>query len=243
MANTEFVQNGNVTGDQLFQNLPGWLNEPLSSLISAIPVIISATIILIVGWIVGAFFGGIVKRLASKIGLDKKLRSTPIGNAFGDSRNPVAVFLGTLTKWFIFALALLAAADLLAIPLLSQWIANALSYIPVFIGGLLIILLGFILADFVGDAINRTKTATKYRYTSIFADAVRFFLYFAVIVMGLQTMGIDTQILYIFARALAWGLALGIGAAIALALGWGGKDYVKNNIDNWTSNAQDKMKE
>ncbi|MFC7010040.1 mechanosensitive ion channel family protein [Halalkalicoccus salilacus] len=56
--------------------------------------------------------------------------------------------------------------------MLSQWIANAASYLPVFIAGLLIIVVGFIVADFVGDAIERSASNTGSRVGSLLASGV-----------------------------------------------------------------------
>ena len=53
------------------------------------------------------------------------------------------------------------------------------------------------------------------------------------IVVGLDTMQIDVEILYIFASAIAGGLGL--------ALGLGGRDYVSENIDDWAGKASTEM--
>lgn len=236
---TQFVQDqaGNATasGTEYVQQL-------IDMVIAATPRILGALLILIIGWIVGRFFGGLVSRLADRFELDSAIQRTPIGSMLGGTEQAIARTLGKITKWFIYALAILAAADVLAISLLSQWLSQAVSYLPSFVGGLLIILLGFVVADFIADAIRRTEAATQFNYTGLFANAVRFFLYFIVLVIGLQTMGVAVGILYTFARALSWGLALGIGLAIAIAFGWGGKDYVRDNIDRWTDKAKEKAR-
>jgi len=105
----------------------------------------------------------------------------------------------------VYALAILTAADALDVELLSEWIAAAVSYLPAFIAGVLIIVIGFVLADFVADIAAHTETVTETSYTDVFADGLRVFLYFVVTVIGLGTMGVDVQILNTFAQAAAWG--------------------------------------
>ena len=211
------------------------LNQALTAIVSFIPRLIGALIILAVGWFVGAAAGRAVRALVDRSEVDRAVLQTPLGRILGGTERAVAKAFGTITKWFIFAIAILAATDVLAIALLSEWVSRALTYLPAFIAGLLIIVLGFIIADFVGDAITRTQAATETAYTQWFATATRFFLYFTVIVIGLDTMGVDVQILFVFARALAWGLAAAIAIGIGLALGWGGHNYVEENIDHWAS--------
>ena len=113
-----------------------------------------------------------------------------------------------------------------------------MSYLPAFIAGLLVIIGGFIVTDFIGDAIERTRAATKTAYATWFATGVRMFLYFTAVVIGLDTIGIDVQILYVFAQALAWGLAAGLALAIGISFGWGGKDYVANNMNRWAGSTR-----
>jgi small-conductance mechanosensitive channel len=224
--------------DGALGDLPGWLGNALSDIIAALPRLIGAIVILLIGWVVGMALGRAVSGIADRMGIDRQARGTPLSRMLGDSRDAVSNFLGKVAKWFVYALAILAAANTLAIPILSQWIATAVSYLPAFIAGLLVIIGGFIVADFIGDAIERTRAATQTAYATWFATGVRMFLYFTAVVIGLDTMGIDVQILYVFAQALAWGLAAGLALAIGISFGWGGKDYVSNNMNRWAGSAR-----
>ncbi|AHG00604.1 hypothetical protein HALLA_19225 [Halostagnicola larsenii XH-48] len=213
--------------------LPNWLQDPVAELITFVPRLVGAVIILLIGWVIGRFAAGVVGRIADGIELDRMVLETPLGRILGGTEQAVSSAFGSLAKWFVYALAILAAANALAIPTLSEWISTAVSYLPAFIAGLLVIVLGFVVADFVGDVIERTRAATQTSYASWFANGARMFLYFTAIVIGLDTMGIDVDILYVFARALAWGLAAAVAIGAGVAFGWGGKDYVSENIDGW----------
>ncbi|WP_435347624.1 mechanosensitive ion channel family protein [Haloarchaeobius sp. HRN-SO-5] len=207
--------------------------EMVGGLIAFAPRAIGALIILLVGWLIGRLVGRGVSRLADGVELDQMVLRTPLGRMLGGTEQAVSRAFGRITAWFVYALAILAAADVLAIELLSEWISAAVSYLPALVAGLLIIVLGFVVADFIADAIARTETVTSARYTNVFADGTRILLYFVVVVMGLDTMGVDVGILFTFAEAAAFGVAAGIALAIGIAFGWGGKDYVANNINDW----------
>jgi hypothetical protein len=217
--------------------LPGWLQDPISGFIALLPRLVGALIILLIGWIIGRAVAAVVRRIADRIELDRMVLDTPLGRMMGGTESAVSGAFGKLAAWFIYALAILAAANVLAIATLSQWVATAVSYLPALIAGLLVIVLGFVVADFIGDAIMRTRAATHTAYTQWFATGTRVFLYFTAIVIGLDTMGIDVGILYLFARALAWGLAAAIAIGAGVAFGWGGRDYVAEHIDGWMSSA------
>jgi len=214
-------------------DVPAWLQDPIAEFLTFVPRLIGAVVILLIGWIIGRLAGRVVRRLADAVELDRMVLETPLGRILGGTQRAVSRAFGKLGKWFVYALAILAAANALAIPTLSEWISTAVSYLPAFIAGLLVIVLGFVIADFIGDAIGRTRAATETGYNTWFATGTRMFLYFTAIVIGLDTMGIDVSILYVFARALAWGLAAAIAIGAGIAFGWGGRDYVADNIDRW----------
>jgi len=219
-------------------SIPGFLEETVSSILAFLPRLVGALIILLVGWIIGRVVASLVGRIADSVELDRAVLGTPIGEMMGGSESAVSNGFGKLAAWFIYALAILAAANALAIETLSQWIATAVSYLPAFIAGLLVIVFGFIVADFLGDSIQRTEAATKTAYTGVFAAGTKMFLYFMAIVVGLDTMGVDVQILYVFARALAWGIAAAIAIGAGLAFGLGGRGYVDDNMDRWMGSAR-----
>ncbi|ELZ14285.1 TM helix repeat-containing protein [Halovivax asiaticus JCM 14624] len=213
--------------------VPDYLQDPIADIAVFVPRLLGAVVILLIGWVVGRVVAGAVRRLADGIELDRMVLETPLGRVLGGTERAVSGAFGKLGKWFVYALAILAAANVLAIPMLSEWISTAVSYLPAFIAGLLVITIGFVVADFIGDVIERTRAATETAYTSWFANGARIFLYATALVIGLETMGIDVGILYVFARALAWGLAAAVAIGAGVAFGWGGKDYVAENIDSW----------
>ncbi|WP_049931133.1 mechanosensitive ion channel family protein [Halosimplex carlsbadense] len=218
--------------------IPPFLEETVAGVVAFLPRLVGALVVLLVGWAVGTAVGSAVRSLTDRIGLDTMAMDTPLGRIMGGSRRAVSSTFGELAKWFVYALAILAAANVLAIQVLSEWVTTAVSYLPAFVAGLAVIVLGFVVADFIGDAIMRTRAATQTAYTSWFATGTRMFLYFTAIVIGLDTMGIDVGILYTFAEAFAWGLAAAVAIGAGVALGWGGHSYVAENIDRWMGTAR-----
>jgi len=203
--------------------IPSWLQETVAATLAFLPRLVGAIVILLVGWVIGRFVANVVGRLADAVGIDKAVLSTPIGDMLGGTESAVSNAFDTLAAWFVYAIAILAAASALAIETLSQWVATAVSYLPAFIAGLLVIVIGFVVADFIGDTIRRTQASTDTAYTNAFATGTTFFLYFTAIVIGLDTMGVDVSILYVFAAAVALGAGIGIGL--------GSRGYVDSNID------------
>lgn len=207
--------------------------QTIDGVVGFLPQLLGALLILTIGWIVGRVLAGVIQRVADRSEVDRLVMKTPLGGALGGTETAISRSLGRVAAYFVYALAILAAADALAIELLSEWIASAVSYLPAFVAGALIIVLGFVLADFLADIVQHTETITETSYTDAFADGLRVFLYFVVTVMGLGTMGVDVQILNTFAEAAAWGLAAGVALAFGIAVGLGGREYVAANVGEW----------
>ena len=226
-----FIDTGSVVIAQI--GIPEFLETAVAQTLAFLPRLIGAVVILLIGWLIGTGASRVIRVLADRVEIDRAVLATPLGTILGGTESAVSRAFGTLGKWFVYALAVLAAANVLAIPLLSEWIQTAVSYLPAFVGGLLVIVLGFVVADFIGDAITRTEAATENEYTSWFATGTRLFLYFTAVVIGLSTMGVDTSILTVFAQAIAWGIAAAIAIGVGIAVGWGGHTYVQDNIGRW----------
>jgi hypothetical protein len=218
---------------QLQLGIPELFADALAATVAFVPRLVGALVILVVGWFVGRVAARVVRRLTDRVQLDRAVMDTPLGSMLGGTERAVSSAFGTLTAWFVYALAILAAANVLAIALLSEWISTAVSYLPSFVAGLLVIVVGFVVADFIGDAINRTRAATETPYTAAFATGTRMFLYFTAVVIGLSTMGIDVALLFTVAQAFAWGFAAAIAIGLGGMLAFGGREYVAEHIEEW----------
>ena len=131
-----------------------------------LPQLVGALVILVIGWVVGRVVGGVVRRVADRSTVDRRVAATPLGGALGGTEQAISRSLGRGGAYFVYALALLAAADALAIELLSEWIATAISYIPAFVAGVLVIIIEFILTDFVADVAAGTDAMDDYTSNS-----------------------------------------------------------------------------
>jgi len=204
------------------------------------PKIFLAFVILIVGWALGKGAGWLVRGMVSRWGFGAAFKKTSIGRAILLSGYTPSLFFGSLTRWCVYLIAVYEAIEVLEIPAMRTFMREIVLYLPYFISGLLILIVGFIFADSVGDIVKQAGGGSgRGEYYNPFGDAVRIFLYFVVLVMALAQMKIDVTILYIFAQAFAWSIAI----AVALALGWHLKDRVGPWIDQMLPRAKRPGKE
>lgn len=219
-----------------------FLEDLWSMFMDLIPGIIGAIVALIIGWIAGRALGKGVSTILDKAGVDDALRKTVIGKSIEKSGITCVHFFDLIVRWFVYLIAILAAANILNITVLSDFLNTVVSYLPSFIAGVFILLFGFIIVDYLVDFFRTFGREAKIEFTGIIANGLRLLLYFVIIVISLSVIGIDITILYIFATALAWGIAVGAGVGIAIAVGWGFKDVVREKADEWIKTATEAAK-
>ncbi len=203
----------------------------VGSIIAFLPNLIAAIIILIIAWIVGRVVGKLVSTGLDKIGVDDALRKTVIGKSIESSGTSIPHVFDLIIRWFIYIIGIMAAVNVLGIPMLTAFAQTVVLYIPNLIAALIVLIIGFIFADIVGDLIRTAGSDSEIPYMGIFSAAIEIFLYFIVIIVALDQLRINTSIIYVFATALAWGIAVGVGVGLGVALGFGLKDRIPRLLE------------
>ncbi|MFB6469756.1 MAG: hypothetical protein TU36_000735 [Vulcanisaeta sp. AZ3] len=188
--------------------------------------VLTAVIIIIVGYVIGRLVEILIKKISYTTGLDAFFRKTSVGRALLRSGYTAGDFLGLFVKWIIYIAAIFYA--LLELSYISPNLSflydtsrSVLSYLPYLVSGIIILIIGLIMVDWISDYFKRSyPTNDQYTQTllNFVGDAFRFILYYMVITIALSVMKVNVEILYIFAQGLAWAVAIGLGVAIGLVL-------------------------
>ncbi len=209
-------------------------NAAVGSIIAFLPSLVAAIIILIIAWIVGRALGRLVSSALDRVGVDDALRRTVIGKSIESSGTSIRHVFDLIVRWFIYIISIMSAVNVLNIPMLTSFTQSVVFYIPNLIAALIVLVVGFIFADIVGDLIRKTGAASEIPYMGIFSTAIEVFLYFIVIIIALDQLKINTSIIYVFATALAWGIAVGAGVGLGVAFGFGLKDRIPRLLESVT---------
>lgn len=212
------------------------------SFLESIPKAGGAIIVLIVGWTVGRIVGRAVSTMLERSGLDDLLKRTIVGRAIIRSGIKPVRFFDLLIRWFIYLVAIFVAVEMLHVEILSRFMLEVVEYIPNLIAGIAILIFGFIAADFLGEAVSALAEEAKILFYRIVGSMVKLILYFIVVTIALSQMKIDVKILYIFANAIAWGMAAGITIGLGIALGWGLKDVIAKSASKWFPSLEETAK-
>ncbi|MGC8849557.1 MAG: mechanosensitive ion channel family protein [Candidatus Bathyarchaeia archaeon] len=214
--------------------------------LNLLPKVVGAIVILALGWAIGRMLGKGISKALDRAGVDDAVRRTMLGRALERSGISTVRFFDLTIRWFIYLVAVFGAANILEIAALTEFMGKVVEYLPSFIGGVFLLILGFIIVDLIGDAVASLGREARVEFAGVISAGLKLLLYFVVLTIALKMMRIDVEILYIFARALAWGAAVGIAVGLGIAFGWGFKDIVAKNAEKWftsTSKAAEKIED
>jgi hypothetical protein len=218
-------------GDAIFLALTNALN----TFLAAIPSIIGALVIIIIGWIIAGILARIVTGLLRRGGADR-LFAEHGGDVYGEQSRRVqpSVIGGELVKWLVRIIFLVAAANVLGFTQVSLLLNQFLLWIPNLIVAAVILLVAPILARFVRGAIEvgaGQMGFTNARLLGRIAEVaiVAFAVVIAVNQLGIAANLVDTLFLGVVAAlALAFGLAFGLG----------GRDVAAQLTQDWYAQMQ-----
>jgi hypothetical protein len=136
----------------------------------------------------------------------------------------LSAFAGKLALFFIMLFATVEAASMLGFAGINALLQQFIDFGADVLLGLVILAVGWWLADVAGRAIERANPQSR-----SLARIVRFAILGLVTAMGLRAMGVADDIVN-----LAFGLVLGaIAVAVALAFGLGGRDAAGKIANRW----------
>src|SRR3989344_999627 len=123
------------------------LQLTVQNIISAVPWLIFALIVLIIGVFVAVILGHALRIILDKFKVDAWLRKAHLTKAVGHSDVPA--LLGELLKWWIIIVFLEQAVALLNLGALSETISRFVSWLPSLLVAVVIFLIGLAAAHYV----------------------------------------------------------------------------------------------
>lgn len=194
------------------------LREGLASLGGIIPAAVVAVIILLAGYLlarqVERFLDGILERLDFNRAARQSGLSEPLGRATGRGLDPVHA-VGRLVFWLVMLMVIFLSSAAFGLDRLSEMFVMMLNFIPTLVAGIVIIILGIILGEFLRGLI--LASAGTVEGVDTLAKLAKAAVVLIAVFMAIQQVGVAEEIvttaftLILGSVALAAGLAFGLG--------------------------------
>ena len=204
-----------------------WKDVTFNSLItmgrdiaSALPKIIGALIILLIGWIVTKiilFVLGKVLKMAKVDTLSEKINEMDLFGKGGFTFDIAKIILG-FVKWLLLLVFLIVAADILSWEIISTEIGNLLRYLPRLFSALALMMIGLYVGNFVKTTVKKLFDSLEFSGSNVVSNLLFYIIVIFISITALNQAGIDTTIitnnitLILGAFLLAFALGLGLGS-------------------------------
>jgi hypothetical protein len=203
----------------LLLNIGDMFSNMVGDIIAAIPSVIAAIIIILIGYAIGMVVGAAVNKIIEKLGIEKGFEQTTAGQAFRNAGLDLSNFVGSVLKAFITILAIILAIEILNVGgTIGTYLAAIADYLPRLLGGILIIVFGIILVDFLASFIGRMLKPMFPEAKSEIADMLKNLLLIGlvafILLLALDLLLLSGETIY----PLILGFVL-IGAGVALTDG------------------------
>jgi len=194
-------------------------------LITTVPGVVAAIIILVVGYLVAWVIGFVIDKALHQIKLDKWLvEKTHVSELLGEFR--LTHFLAMIAKWYVFILFLPPAAGLISLPPLASFLSSVALWIPNIILAVIIALVGFLAAHYTEWKILDTKARTG----RIVAYAAKVVIIVFTLLIVLDQIGVKIAIAQTSFIVVLAGIMLAVALMLGIGFGMAFKDEAKNII-------------
>jgi hypothetical protein len=197
------------------------LNQFVTTIAQAAPKIVAALILLGIGLLVGRVIGWVVKKVAQKMNLDRYWSRTGIGESVARAGWNLTRIISVAARWFVYLFFISAAVNVLEFTQLSQAINNVWLWIPNVVAFIIILVIGALIADFVGRWMQRELPARGVVGGKAIALVATGILYAIVLVVATTQLQIGEAILNSVISALIWGMAAAIAIGVGVGLAYG----------------------
>lgn len=197
---------------------------------AVVPSVLAMLVLLLAGGVLGWIAGALVARLARAVDLDRRSGAWGLTTALtraGVTRSPSHA-LRLLVGWGIFVIFATMGVDALAIPGAPGATGILMRLLPSVLSALLILLVGALLANFVGQAALIAAVNAGLPEARLLARAARWAVLLFAGATALTELGIGRDMVLIAFGVTFGGLVL----SLALAFGLGGRDLARNILES-----------
>ncbi len=192
------------------------LGDLTMNTVTFLPNLVAAIILLVIGLVVGKVMGRVVLEVLTRVKLDYYITEThkPAISA--------ANMFSVIAKWWVYLGFITAALsrEVLGVTALSLWVAEINTFIPRVIGAAVIMVVGYVLAEYIKSHLKKTNNL----YGILVGKTLFFFVLYVSIALALPVLGISAALVNNIMLVIIGSVGLGI----AIAMGLGMKDAVSD---------------
>lgn len=202
------------------------------------PTLISAIVVLFVGWLVAKLIQKIAAKIFYWFKFDTLSDKSGLSNLFQKTgiKYTLSQLLGILLYWFVMLLVVISTLNVLKLNVTAQLMDKIIYYIPNVIAAIFVFVVGMYLATFLAGLVRTAMRGVGVQEASFFGNLTKAVVILFALVVSLQQLKIQAGIL-----SFALNIVLAsIGLAVGLSFGLGGKDIAARMLEDWRNKLKKK---
>jgi hypothetical protein len=197
--------------------------------LALLPNVLAMVLILAAGLVVAWAAGYLVERFLHVLGLDRLCNRLGMNAALarGGVKHDPSHLVGRTAYWGVVAFAAVAGLGALNLQPINQFAQSLLAYVPHLMTAAVILVAGYLLANFISQAVLIAAVNAGLPPARILAACSRWGVQLVAVAMALEQLGIAQNIVVV-----GFGIAFGgVVLASALAFGLGARDLAKEFLE------------
>jgi small-conductance mechanosensitive channel len=199
-------------------------------MISFLPALIGAIVIMVIGWFVSMGIGRLITEILRKLKFNQIFERGVWKEALAKAEFKVDAsgFVGAVCKWILIIVFLLAAVEILGFEQFADFLKNVLGYLPNVIVAVLIFVVAVIVADIIEKVVRAAVEGMKIGYGHLVGMIAKWSIWIFAILAILLQLKIAPELV----QTLFTGLVAMLVISAGLAFGLGGKDLAAEVLRN-----------
>ena len=204
-------------------------NKFFGKVITFLPNLLAMITILIFGFLIAWVIKVILLRFLKAIQFDRVSERWGLAQILtggGVTYSPSGL-LSRFFYWVIVLVTLILGINALDVAATRNFIAQFFNYLPHLFAAILILVVGYLIAIFLGQATLIAAVNAQIESARLLSRAVRWLIIILSLTMALYHLGIAGNVI-IVAFTIVFG---GVVLALAIAFGWGGRELAKDFLE------------
>jgi hypothetical protein len=206
--------------------LIGVFRDTLESIVTYLPIVLTAVAVLVIGWLIAHLVRGLVRRaLESMDWLFARFAPRSPGRSEALAR-ATSRAISTVVFWIVLLVFAASALRILGGTLFERWTENLLAYLPSAIGGIIIIVVGFTGGTLVRHVLEQASVGLGVGQSSLLGRLAQAVIVISCVVIGIDQLGVNVA----FLIQLTTVTAAAVFGGIALVFALGTRQHLANLI-------------
>jgi hypothetical protein len=205
------------------------LREVAQSIVAFLPSLLSGLVVLVIGFGLAWLIKLLAVRIVRLLKIEAAFARSGVTEALGKMavKDTPAKLIGRTFFWLVMIIFLVLSLRVMKVPVIDQLLERFLLYLPNVFVAIVILVLGWFLANFAGRAALIASVNAGSKLSGALSRAVKGVILVFAFVMAFEQLGIGRHTI-VTAFIIAFG---GVVLALALAFGLGGRDAARRALE------------